>query len=178
MTVMTIEQNFKHLTSNFIFVILPITMDLPKYIHGPQESLPKTLAARLSFIRNARKIHIAELSLQARIPIKLLEDVEAGIETWLPTTIRQRIARVLKVDPNILEEVEVKKTNEDINKEPPLELLERIQEEILSGVKNINCPICGNKLRVWIQEGFDLNANSIKTPKANCTVCVFQLKVQ
>ena len=77
-------------------------MDLPKYIHGPQEDLPKTLASRVSFIRNARRIHMADLSLRAKVPLELLEDIEAGIETWLPTSVRQRIARVLKVDPIIL----------------------------------------------------------------------------
>lgn len=152
-------------------------MDLPKYLHGPQEGLPKTLASRVSFLRNARKIHIAEFSHLARVPLKLLEDIEAGIETWLPVSIRQRIARVLKVDPNILEEVEVKNTiREDLVKAPPLELQERIQEEILSGIKEINCPVCGNPLRTWIQEGLDINEQPIKTPKAHCTVCVFQLK--
>lgn len=152
-------------------------MELPKYIHGPQEGLPKTLASRVSFLRNLRKFHIAELSHEARVSIKLLEDIEAGIETWLPTSIRQRIARVLKVDPNILEEVEVKKNiDEDLPKEPPLELVERIQQDILSGIKDIKCPICQNPLRVWTQEGLDLNEQLIKTPKAYCTVCVFQLK--
>ena len=152
-------------------------MDLPKYIHGPQEDLPKTLASRISFIRNARRIHLAELSMRARVSIKLLEDIEAGIETWLPTSVRQRIARVLKVDPNILEEVEVKNIkSENEFKEPPLELVERIQEDILSGGKNINCPLCGDLLRTWIQEGFDLNGERVKTPKAHCTVCVFQLR--
>ena len=152
-------------------------MDLPKYLHGPQESLPKTLASRVSFLRNARRIHIEELSIQARVPLKLVEDIEAGIETWLPVSVRQRIARVLKVDPNILEEVEVKKINgDDFPKEPPLELLERIQEEIISGGKDIKCPLCSNPLKVWIQEGFDLNDNPIKAPKAHCTVCVFQFK--
>ncbi len=153
-------------------------MDLPKYIHGHVEGLPKTLASRVSFLRNARRIHIAELSLKAWVPVKLLEDIEAGIETWLPVTIRQRIANILRVDPNILEEVEVKNiTNQDLPKEPPLELLERISEDILSGVKNINCPICNNSLRVWVQEGFDLNESPIKIPKSHCTVCVFQLKI-
>ena len=152
-------------------------MDLPKYIHGPQEGLPKTLASRVSFLRNARRIHIAELSHEARVPINLLEDIESGIETWLPTSIRQRIARVLKVDPNILQEVEVKnEIKEEFLKEPPLELLERIQEDILSGVKEINCPICQSSLRVWIQEGLDLTEQPVKTAKAHCTNCVFQLK--
>lgn len=152
-------------------------MDLPKYIHGPQDTLPKTLASRVSFLRNGRRIHIAELSLQARVPIQLLEDIEAGIETWLPTSIRQRIARVLKVDPNILEEVEVKHFNiEQLEKEPPAELIERICQEILEGSNNLQCPKCNSKMKAWIQEGFDLNGESIKTPKGYCTSCIFQLK--
>ena len=152
-------------------------MDLPKYIHGPQDSLPKTLASRVSFLRNERRIHIADLSHQARVSIKLLEDIEAGIETWLPTSVRQRIARVLKVDPKILEEVEVKnKKIEGLYKNPPGELIERICEEILEGNHDIKCLICGSEMKVWIQDGFDLNGRPIKTPKGYCKSCVFQLK--
>lgn len=152
-------------------------MDLPKYIHGHEENLPKSLASRVSYIRNARRIHIEEMSQQARVSIKFLEDIEAGIETWLPTTVRQRIARILKVDPHILEEVEVKhKKSSDLPKNPPLEIYERIEEEIISGNKNIKCPVCGEALKIWIQEGLDLNGNPIKTAKGHCTVCVFQIK--
>ena len=153
-------------------------MDLPKYIHGPQDSLPKTLASRVSFLRNERRIHIADLSLQAKVPIQLLEDIEAGIETWLPTSVRQRISIVLKVDPKILEEVEVKNLKvEELYREPPGELIERICEEILEGVNDIKCPLCSNEMKVWIQDGFDLNGAPIKTPKGYCKSCVFQLKL-
>ncbi len=152
-------------------------MDLPKYIHGPQDSLPKTLASRVSFLRNGRRIHIAELSLQAKVPLKLLEDVEAGIETWLPTSVRQRIAIVLKVDPKILEEVEVKnQSTEEAYRNPPGELIERICEEILEGASDIKCPLCTGEMKVWIQDGFDLNGNQIKDPKGYCKSCVFQIR--
>ena len=152
-------------------------MELPKYIHQSYEDLPKTLASRISYIRNGRRIHLAELSLQAKVPIKLLEDIEAGIETWLPTAMRQRIARVLKVDPIILEEVEVKnELYEDLPKDPPLELIERIEEDILSDKKDLNCPVCGSPLRAWIQKGLDLNEEPTRSAKAHCTKCVFQLR--
>ena len=151
--------------------------ELPKYIHGNQENLPKTLASRVSYIRNIRRLHIAELSQQSRVSVELLEDIEAGIETWLPTSIRQRIARVLKVDPNILEEVEIKIINKDVfPKNPPFELLERLQDEILSGNKDLKCPQCQSPLKTWIQEGLDLNGISVKSAKAHCTVCIFQLR--
>lgn len=152
-------------------------MDLPKYIHGKNIDLPKTLASRVSFLRNSRRIHIAELAHEARVTIRFLEDIEAGIETWLPVTVRQRIARVLKIDPNILEEVEIKNEKQDFFKNVPLEIIERIQDEILSGEKNIKCPLCQSPLRPWIQEGFDLNGLPIKSAKAHCTVCVFQLRL-
>jgi transcriptional regulator with XRE-family HTH domain len=153
-------------------------MELPKYIHGHEENLPNTLGSRVLFLRNSRRLHIAELSNQARVSIKMLEDIEAGIETWLPTSVRQRIARVLKVDPNILEEVEIKKsyTAEEEIKYPPYEVIERIQEQILSGDLNILCPVCKNPLRVWVQEGFDLNSEPIRSAKGHCTECVFQLR--
>lgn len=153
-------------------------MELPKYIHSHLTELPNTLASRVSFLRNGRRLHIAELAYQAKVSLELIEDIEAGIETWLATTVRQRIARVLKVDPFILEEVEVKnKLTEEFPKAPPIELIERMQEEILSGVKDIKCPLCGNKLKSWIQDGLDLNGLPIKSAKGHCTVCVFQLKI-
>ena len=152
-------------------------MDLPKYIHDPQENLPKTLASRVSFLRNARRIHIAELSLQAKVPIKLLEDIEAGIETWLPVSVRQRISIVLKVDPKILETVEVKNIKaEDLYRNPPGELIERLCEEILNGVNDMKCPLCNSEMKVWIQDGLDLNGVPIKTPKGYCKSCVFQVR--
>ena len=155
-----------------------IEMELPKYIHSLDSTLPlpNTLASRVSFIRNARGIHILELAREAMVSADLIEEVESGIETWLPVTVRQRIARVLKVDPIILEEVEIKTESEDFHKKPPLEILERVQDEIIRGVKNIICPVCGNPLKSWIQEGFGLDGESIKSPKAHCTVCVFQLR--
>ena len=152
-------------------------MDLPKYIHGPQDSLPKTLASRVSFLRNERRIYIADLSLQAKVPIKLLEDIEAGIETWLPTSVRQRISIVLKVDPKILEEVEVKNLKtEELYRNPPGELIERICEKISKGINDIKCPLCSSEMKVWIQDGFDLNGEPIKTPKGYCKSCVFQIR--
>ena len=151
-------------------------MSLPKYIQNKEHNLPNTLAARVSFIRNARGIHILELAKEARVSVNLIEEVESGIETWLSVAVRQRIARVLKVDPIILEEVEIKREFKDLLKDPQLEIIERIQNEIMDGVRNITCPVCGHPLKIWIQEGFDLNENPVKSPKAHCTVCVFQLK--
>lgn len=151
--------------------------ELPKYIHGYAGDLPKTLAGRISYIRNARSIHILELARQARVSVEMIEEVEAGIETWLPIAVRQRIARVLKVDPKILEEVEIKKEAKDLPKDPPLEIIERIQSNILNGIKDIKCPLCGSLLRTWVQEGLDLHEDLVKAPKAHCTNCVFQLKV-
>ncbi len=152
-------------------------MELPKHIHGQDHGLLQTLASRVSFIRNSRRIHVEELAVQSRVSLKFVEDIEAGIETWLPVSIRQRIARVLKVDPIILEEVEIKKEfGEPLPKDPPLELVERIKEEILSGDEKLSCPKCSKPLKVWIQDGFDLNGFPIQTPKGHCTVCVFQVR--
>ena len=151
-------------------------MDLLKYLHGPQKDLPNTLAARLSFLRNERRLHIAELALLAKVDVKMLEELEAGIETWLPTSVRQRIARVLKVDPIILEEVEKKYESYEGNKKIPYELIEKLQEQILNKEKEINCPLCSSLLRAWIQEGFDINGNPSIAAKAHCTSCLFQLR--
>lgn len=153
-----------------------MNMDIPKFIHGTYENLPDTLAKRVSFLRNSRGIHIFELSKRARVSVDFIEQIEAGIETWLSISIRQRISRVLKVDPNILEEVEKKIVSPEILKKIPDSVIKKIKQKIMDGEKNTPCPACGKPMRVWVQEGFDLIGNSTSSPKGYCRSCIFQIK--
>lgn len=151
-------------------------MSIPKFIHGKYDGLPSTLARRVAFLRDARGVHISELSRRARVSQDLLEQIEAGVETWMAVAIRQRVARVLKVDPHILEEVETRIDEEFKLADPPEKVLSDIKDRILDGEKLIECPACGKPMKVWIQEGFDLVNNTIVTPKGHCMTCIFQIK--
>lgn len=151
-------------------------MQYPKFLHGQFDTLPDTLAKRVRFIRDLRSIHIAELAHQARVDLDVIESIEAGVETWLSVAVRQRIARVLKIDPSLLEEVEVKtKSSLPERRISPQEYID-LKNQIMNNAEHIKCPICGCRLKTWIQHGFDVLENPITTPKAHCTECTFQLR--
>src|SRR5690606_36373062 len=97
--------------------------------------LAPTLSARVFQIREYRNMTVRDLGKQTRLGPKRIEDIEAGLETWLSSPIRQRLANALSIEPYLLKEVEIKPMLsihpelEDI----PGELYENLQALILSG---------------------------------------------
>ena len=75
--------------------------------------LPETLAKRVQFLRDQRDLTQRQLAQQAALPLQQIEDIEAGLELFLSPDIRQRLARILRVKANVLEEVELKRQDDD-----------------------------------------------------------------
>lgn len=145
----------------------------------PKElALADTLASRLNQIREFRNMTKADLAKASRIPDQRIEDLEAGLETWLSSSDRQIIAKALFIDPRILKEAEHRPDNnshpsyasmsETINKE--------IEDKILTGSRDLICPQCGSVLRCSVQERRDIYNQKIYFAKAFCTKCPFTLK--
>lgn len=112
------------------------------------------------------------LSKKSAIELSFIEDIEAGKELFLPVTIRQKLAKALRCNPAEIEQHE-RTLNEKIVK---TEVVEDIKKMILSGEEDILCPMCGNLLVTRIAELYDLEDHLIRTPKAHCSKCVFQIK--
>lgn len=131
------------------------------------------------FVSQTReKLGITQAGLAKRCSLSLttIEEIEGGIELFLATPIRQKLAKGLKVEPSEIKKHEPK---EDFNFAPE-GAIELLKEEILEGASNKNlvlrCPKCGEILITRIAKMYDLEDNLMLHPKAKCPKCPFQIK--
>jgi transcriptional regulator with XRE-family HTH domain len=134
--------------------------------------LAPTLARRVGQLRDLRNMTTKDLGRISRFGQQRIEDLEAGIETWLSVTDRQTLAKALVVEPSILQEVETQpglfpSTNNMDN--------QRLHEAILNGARDLECPQCRSTLKCSIQEGLDIEGKPIRFAKAYCSQCPFVL---
>jgi transcriptional regulator with XRE-family HTH domain len=136
-------------------------------------ALGTTLAQRVKQLREYRNMTVKDLARWSRFPINRIEDIESGIETWLSSAERQLLCKALVIEPSLLEEVEVRGF---LNDSKQLEIVRYdLSQFVLRGDSNLRCPLCAEPLQCSIQEGFDLEGDPIRLPKAFCRSCPFVL---
>ena len=116
-----------------------------------------------------------QLAEKSSLKLAQLLSIEQGFDLFLSTTIRQKLAKGLKIDNN---ELKLYETKADFNLAKKSKM-EEIKELILMNSSNpdyeILCPNCGAKLITRIAKLYDLEDNLILHPKARCSKCPFQL---
>ncbi len=130
------------------------------------------------FVSSEReKLGLSQLGLakKCNLDIELLAAIESGIETFLPTTVRQKLAKGLKTE---LDKIQAYEKTEDV-KFCSYSDIEMIKQQILDNGENsrvvLYCPVCGSKLIVRIAKMYDLEDNLMLHPKARCEKCPFQV---
>ena len=114
------------------------------------------------------------LSKKCNIPIKMIEDIECGNELFLATSVRQKLAKGLKVEPS-----EIKKYEKtfDVSLVSDAKYIDDIKIKILAGEgEECVCPVCGEKLVTRIAQMYDLEDVLQLHPKAHCIKCPFQIR--
>ncbi len=133
------------------------------------------LAQFVFHTREKLGLSVSGLSKKCNLDEEIIVNIESGLETFLPVTIRQKLAKGLRVS---LDEIKVYEKNEDFNFTSK-DSLEFLREEILKNADNkaytALCPVCGSKLITRIAKLYDLEDNLILHPKARCSKCPFQL---
>ena len=117
----------------------------------------------------------SQLALNSGLELNEILSVEQGYELFLSTTVRQKLAKGLKI-----ENKEIKRFEKSIDFNlTTKDKMNEIRELILLNSTNpdfeIKCPLCGEKLITRIAKLYDLEDNLILRPKARCTKCPFQL---
>ena len=112
------------------------------------------------------------LASRSGVDLSIIEDIESGKELFLSVTIRQKLARALKLQPAEIKHYE-KVVNEVV---VTVEQIEDIKDLILNGEEDLYCPMCGAKLVTRIVKRYDIEDNLVFDPKAHCSKCVFQVK--
>lgn len=131
-----------------------------------------SLAQFVSQTREKIGLSQSGLAQKSSLPIELIESIESGQELFLATTIRQKLAKGLKLNTRDIKPFE-KEYEENL---PIAEVIEILKIEILQGEKDLDCPQCGEKLICRIEKMYDLEDNLIKHPKARCSKCPFQIR--
>lgn len=112
------------------------------------------------------------LAKKCHLELVLIEQIEAGQELFLPTTIRQSLAKGLKCASDEIKELEKDFENKFVEEE----IIEVLKQKILTGQKLLTCPKCHSPLVTRIAKMYDLEDNLMLHPKARCSKCVFQIK--
>ena len=130
------------------------------------------------FIRETREkagLSVIGLSKKSGLTVEQIEDIEAGKDLFLPATIRQKLAKGLKLIPADIKEYEriLLDPYDNISEN----YIRMTKQAILDGeTDNLRCPICSSKLQTRIVRLLDLEDNVALHPKAQCTKCSFQIK--
>ena len=131
----------------------------------------KTLAQFIQKRRDEIGLSPNGLAMQCNLPVNLIEDIEAGKELFLPVTVRQNLAKVLKCDPKEIKALEKDFSSYTISQE----IIDSLKELILNGAGGLKCPKCGANLICKIEKMYDLEDNLMLHPKAHCSKCSFQI---
>ncbi|MBQ4124207.1 helix-turn-helix transcriptional regulator [bacterium] len=135
----------------------------------------KSLAQFIQETREKAGLSVSGLAKKAGISIEQLEDIESGKDLFLPSTLRQKLAKGLKLNPVDIKQYErimlVAYDSIDEN------YIQSVKKAILDGeTENLRCPICSSKLNTKITRLIDLENNIALHPKAQCSKCSFQIK--
>ena len=136
------------------------------------------LKSLAEFIRETREkagFSVQGLSKKSGLTVEQIEDIESGKDLFLPATIRQKLAKGLKINPSDIKEYErILLVSYDSVTE---KYINSVKKAILDGdTENLRCPICSAKLITKVVRLLDLENNIALHPKAQCSKCSFQIK--
>lgn len=132
----------------------------------------KTLAQFVQQTREDLGLSAKGLAKKCNLDLAIIERIEAGEELFLPTTIRQNLAKGLRCSLDELKELEKDFENNFVSDDAIMVL----KEKILAGENDLICPKCRSLLITKIEKMYDLEDNLMLHPKARCSKCVFQIK--
>lgn len=135
----------------------------------------KSLAEYVRETREKAGFSVVGLAKKTGLTVEQIEDIEAGKDLFLPATVRQKLAKGLKVNPSEIKEYEriLLVSYDAVTKG----YVDSVKKAILQGeTENLRCPICSAKLITKVVRLLDLENNIALHPKAQCSKCSFQIK--
>lgn len=129
-----------------------------------------------TFVREAREnigLSLMLLAKRSNLTEEQISDIESGKELFLSSTVRQKLAKGLKLNPSEIKDHE-KTIQIDYGVSKDFEDYARVK--MMAGESDdLRCPICGSELNVRVVKRYDLEDNLILHYKASCKKCPFQI---
>lgn len=130
------------------------------------------------FITEAREnIGLSSLLLakRANLSEQQVQDIEDGKELFLSSTVRQKLAKALKLNPS---DIKIYEKNVDIHyggkNTKEFEDYARMKMNI-GETDDLRCPVCGSEMIFRTVKRYDLEDNLILHHKAACKKCPYQI---
>ena len=135
----------------------------------------KSLSEFICSTREKAGLSTIGLAKKSGLTVEQIEDIEAGKDLFLPATIRQKLAKGLKLNPSDIKKYE--RILLDAFDGVTDRFIEDTKKAILMGMtENLRCPICSSKLNTRVVKLIDLEEKIALHPKAQCSKCSFQIK--
>lgn len=131
----------------------------------------KTLAQFVQHKREDIGLTTKGLAEKCHLELETLEDIEAGKDLFLATTVRQKLAKGLRCSLEEIKSLEKDFSTITVSEQ----VIESLKELILNGSGGLKCPVCGANLITRVAKMYDLEDNLVLEPKAHCSKCSFQL---
>ena len=129
------------------------------------------------FIIQAREkigLSSALLAKRSNLTEEQIADIEAGKELFLSATVRQKLAKGLKINPTEIKQYE--KNVEISYGNVPKDFEDYARFKMQAGeYDDLRCPICGSELNFRTVKRYDLEDNLVIHHKASCKKCPFQI---
>lgn len=133
------------------------------------------LAQFVFHTREKLGLSVSGLSKKCNLAERIISNIECGLDLFLSTTTRQKLAKGLRVSSDEIKLYEKGGEMGFLSGEK----IENLKQEILDNMNNKAyvgiCPVCGARLITRVAKLYDLYDNLILHPKAHCTKCPFQL---
>lgn len=145
-------------------------------------TLPSTLAQRIQFFRQIRGWTPQQLADKIQVPLTQIEDIESGIDVFLSSILRRKLAQALRMHPQWLKDVEVEPESisdalKALQAEPTPDKI--MTEERLMAIRDNPdhtwpCPYCDAPLSLQFFDRLDMDENPVLSLKINCSRCLFR----
>ena len=128
------------------------------------------------FVREAREnigLSSSLLAKRSNLSEEQISDIESGRELFLSSTVRQKLAKGLKLNPS-----DIKKYEKDVNIsfDVSSEFEDYARVKMMAGeADDLRCPVCSSELSVKIVKRYDIEDNLVLHYKASCKKCPFQI---
>ena len=132
-----------------------------------------SLAQFVSGEREKLGLSQSGLAKKCNLTTDEINSIESGIEIFLSTTIRQKLAKGLKTS---LQEIKIYEKGENFTLGNTSNIEELKEQILINGEHStvaLYCPVCGSKLITRIAKMYDLEDNLMLHPKARCSKCPF-----
>lgn len=128
------------------------------------------------FVRESREnlgLSLHLLAIRSNLTDEQVSDIESGKDLFLSATVRQKLAKGLKINPSDIKKYE---KNVQISYGASQAVEDEIRGKMNNGeIDDLKCPLCGADLTVRVVKRYDLEDNLILHYKAICSKCPFQI---